>query len=245
MRRPAFTRSALLPVPGSSNLLGCLPQSRQRAVGRMLALAACALAVMARAEDPDPLVGPDHRLAPEDPAWVELAGDLRQQSSVTAYFTESRTFFFKHTPTVLKGEVRVSAERGLSLHYLDPVEQTVINDTRGLLVRTAKGDSQPPADPQSLAANLALLSVLRLDLRPLTETFELYGRRTGAAWALALVPRSPELRRTLGQITVEGEAGRVRHIEFRRSLTQRVEIFVEPPRSFAAFTVDELRRYFR
>ena len=170
---------------------------------------------------------------------------MREQPSVIADFTELRRFSFKKTPTVLKGEVRVSDEHGLSLHYLEPEDQIVINDEQGVLIRTSNGDRRPPSDPQAAAANLALLSVLRLDLRPLAEKFELYGRRTGPAWALVLVPRAEDLRRTLGQITVEGEATAVRRIEFRRSLTQRVEILVEPPRSLAAFGADELRRFFR
>ena len=121
----------------------------------------------------------------------------------------------------------------------------MINDETGVLVRTAKGDRRPPSEPEATAANRAMLAVLRLDLRPLAETFELYGRRTGSAWALALVPRTEQLRRTLGQITVEGEGATVRRIEFRRSLTQRVEILVEAPRSLAAFSADELHRFFR
>jgi len=206
---------------------------------------AFAFAAPLRAEDADTLVTPDHRLAPDDPAWIELAAGLRDKPGITADFTEQRRFAFKKTPTVLKGEARVSAERGLSLHYLEPEAQTVIIDAQGLLLRTAAGDTIPPADPASAAANAALLHVLRLELRPLAEIFELYGVRTGAAWTIALVPRAADLRRTLGRISVEGDGAAVRRIEFRRSATQRVEILVEPPRSVAAFTADELRRFFR
>ena len=91
-----------------------------------------------------------------------------------------------------------------------------------------------------------MLHVLRLDLRALAEIFELYGQRAGAAWTLALVPRDAALRRTLGQIAVTGENAAVQRIELRRSLTQRVEILVGPPRDPAvAFTSDELLRFFR
>jgi len=208
-------------------------------------LAMLALAFAARAAAADSLVAPAYRLAADDPAWFEFGGALRQQPSVTADFTELRYFSFARTPVALKGEVRVSADHGLSLHYLEPEDQIVISDRQGVLVRTAKGERSPPSDPQAAAANLALLSVLRLDLSPLAEKFELYGRRTGPTWALALVPRSDELRRALGQITVEGEAASVHRIEFRRSLTQRVEILVEPPRSLGVFGAEELRRFFR
>ncbi len=212
---------------------------------RFALVLALTLAAPLRASDADPLVAPAHRLAPDDPAWAELAGGLRNQPSVTADFTEQRRFAFRKTPTVLQGEVRVSTAHGLSLHYRGPENQTVIIDPRGLLVRTPAGDTVPPSDPRAAAANSALLHLLRLDLGPLADTFELYGLRTGTAWTIALVPRAAELRRTLGQISVEGEAAAVRRIEFRRSATQRVEILVAPPRSAAPFSADELRRFFR
>jgi hypothetical protein len=203
------------------------------------------IAAAVRADEAGALTNPAHRIAPDDPAWNDLAGELRKQPSVTADFTERRLFSFKKTPKVLRGEVRVSADRGLSLHYVDPEDNIVVIDGLGVLLRSAAGDSVPPADPRAGAANTALLHALRLDLGPLAEAFELYGLRAGAAWTLALVPRAADLRRTLGQITVGGEGAAVRRIEFRRSATQRVEISVAPPRATASFTAEELRRYFR
>jgi hypothetical protein len=212
---------------------------------RIFTVLALALAPPLAAADTDLLVAPAHLLAPDDPAWQDLAAGLRAQTAVTADFTENRWFPFKKTPTVLTGEVRVSAGHGLSLHYLDPAGQTVVIDDRGLLVRSASGDTVPPADPRAGAANAALLHVLRFDLRTLADTFAVYGRRTGTAWQLALVPKDADLRRTLGQVAIEGDGTAVRRIELRRSALQRVEILVSPPTSTAAFTADELGRFFR
>lgn len=203
------------------------------------------LASSGRAAEADALALPANRIAPGDPAWQELAGGLREQKAITAAFTENRWFPFKKTPTVLKGESRVAAGRGLSLHYVFPEEVTTIIDARGMLTRNAKGDTAAALDPQAAAANSALLHVLALDLAPLAETFELYGLRTGSGWKLALVPKDASLRRTLGQISIEGEGSAVRRIELRRSAAQRVEILIEPPRPAAAFSEDDLRRYFR
>jgi Outer membrane lipoprotein carrier protein LolA-like len=240
--RPLATENPPPPRPqGECNLLGYF--TRGCAAGVMFAFV---LAGLGRAADEaDPLVTPAHRIAPDDPAWGELAGGLRKVPAVTASFTELRRFSFKKTPTVLKGDSRVSAERGLSLHYLEPEDQTVVIDGRGMLIRTPQGDRVPPDDPRAGAANGALLHVLRLDLPALAETFELYGARRGPAWTLALVPKDADLRRTLGQISVEGTGTEVQRIELRRSVTQRVEILVDPPRSTAAFTPDEIHRFFR
>jgi len=212
---------------------------------RCCLLLAGILTAVVRADEGQALETPANRVAPGDPAWAELAAGMRRQDCVTADFTEERRFSFKRAPTVLRGEVRVSAKHGLSLRYLGPNEQIVIIDERGVLLRSPEGDSIPLADPRAGAANSALLDVLRLDLGRLGRTFDLYGLRTGAAWKLALVPRAADLRRSLGRIVVEGAGGAVRRIELRRSATQRVEISVEPPRTTGAFTAGELLRYFR
>jgi hypothetical protein len=203
------------------------------------------LAAALRADDSPVPVDAAHRVAPDDPGWGRIAGELRSRASVTADFTEKRWFAFKRTPTVLRGEVRISAEHGLSLRYLEPAEQIIIIDGRGSLVRSAAGDRPLPDDPRAGAANLALLHLMRLDLGMLTPAFDLYGQRTGPAWALVLVPRADDLRRALGRIAVEGDGPAVGRIELRRSATQRVEITVMPPRPPAAFTADEIRRFFR
>ena len=212
---------------------------------RLILIFVLALAPSVRAAEADPLVAPVHRLEAGDPAWRDLLAQVEQRPDAVAGFEERRWFPFKKLPTVLKGEARVSAARGLSLHYVEPQERTVIIDERGVLLREAGRETAPPADPRATAANSAMLHVLRFDLKALAEIFEIYGERTGAAWTLALVPRAESLRRTLGQITVAGENAAVRRIELRRSLTQRVEIFIEPSRPAAAFTADELHRFFR
>ncbi|HWA08918.1 MAG TPA: outer membrane lipoprotein carrier protein LolA [Opitutaceae bacterium] len=203
------------------------------------------LAPVLRAAETDIPADAAHRVSADDPAWRELAGGLRAQAAVTATFTENRWFPFRKVPTVLKGEVRVSAGHGLSLHYRDPQEQTVIIDDQGMLVRGPKGDNAPPAGAEAAAANSALLHVLRFDLRGLAETFDLYGTRTDTAWRLALVPKDDALRRTLGRIAIEGAGPAVRRIELRRSAVQRVEILIDPPQTSAVFSPEDLKRFFR
>ena len=214
---------------------------------RALLFGVMAATVAAAGADADALVTLEHRVDLADPGWRDLAGAFATRpASVVSGFEERRWFSFKKTPTVLKGIARVSAEHGLSLEYGGPEPRTVIIDTRGMLVREAGRDTAPPADARATAANIALLHLLRFDLPRLAETFQLYGERQGEAWRLAFVPIAEPVRRALGHIAVAGEGPRVRRIELRRSATQRVEIFVEPPRAEGAgFTADELRRYFR
>ena len=201
--------------------------------------------VLVRAAEPDPLVNPAHRLASDAPGWTDLITTFARKPDTTAEFNERRFFPYKKQPVELVGEVRVSATRGLSLHYTAPEERTIILDTQGMLIREAAGDKALPADPRVRAVNDALLHILRFDFAALENDFEIYGQRTGVAWSLVLVARTEALRRGIGVITVAGEDAVVQRIELRHSAKQYIEILNAPPHPPAAFTADELKRYFR
>ena len=191
------------------------------------------------------LIGPQHLLPPAAPAWSDLIGAFARNPDITADFTEQRYFPFRKEPVELRGEVRVSGPRGLSLRYTAPEERTVILDDQGVLIRAPAGEKTPPADPRAAAANAALLHVLRFDFPALEQDFELYGRRDGPGWTLGLVPRTEALRRSVGRITVTGEAATISRIEIRRSARQAIVINIAPPRTGGAFTAEELKRFFR
>ncbi|MDI1250682.1 MAG: glycosyltransferase [Lacunisphaera sp.] len=194
----------------------------------------------------DPLVNPELRIAAASPAWADLVSAFADHADITADFTERRHFPFKQEPVELQGEVRVSSKRGLSLHYTAPTETTIILDEQGLLLRAASGEQARPADPRAAAANEALRHLLRFDLAALARDFELFGQRdAGPAWTLVLVPRTETLRRSVGRITAAGEAATIRRIEIRRSARQAIVITIDMPRPPAAFTADELKRFFR
>lgn len=190
------------------------------------------------------LVNPANRMDPASAEWRELAAAFSGQRAVVAEFEESRHFPFRKAPVDLRGIVRIAADRGLSLQYTAPEERTVIVDGRGLLVREKGGEHAAPGDPRANAANQAMLHILRLDLKALAQDNELYGRRDGSSWVLALTPRDPGIRRAVGDIFVEGEGGAVRRIELRRSAKQFIAIRIGPPRN-VTFTPEELQRFFR
>lgn len=184
-----------------------------------------------------------NRVGAEAPAWRALAAELARQPDTWAEFTETRRFPFRREPTVLRGEVRVSREHGLSLRYLVPEERVVLLDARGLLVRDRHGEETAP-DRRAEGANRALWHALRLDLTALTREFEVYGKTGDGTWALVLVPRDEDLRRSVGQIRVQGAGPAVRRIELYRSAQQHIGIDLGAPRP-VSLTADELRRFFR
>ena len=238
VRWPALLRRRPRPVPRSVAVVPAL----------LLALGLIGAVPVARAGGAEEsIVAPAYRLAldPVDPAWLDLAAAMNRHTAVCAPFEERRWFPFRKTPVVLRGEVRIDATRGLSLHYELPQERIVLADHRGMLVREDGHESAPPADPRATAANDALLHVLRFEFAPLAATFELYGRRDDRAWTLTLVPKAEDLRRALGEIIVEGETDRPHRIVLRRSPVQRVEIIIGEPWPEVPFTDEDVRRFFR
>lgn len=196
------------------------------------------------AAEADALFEPANRIAPDDPAWRDLAASFARQPDAIAPFREQRHFPFRKTPVELRGASRVSGTRGLSLHYTAPEERIVILDSEGVLMRDAQGERIAPADPRAEAANAALVQVLRFDLAALAVNFEIFGRRDGREWTLGFVPRAAEQRRSIGQIVVAGEVGLVNRIEIRRSARQFVSIQIGPAQ-FGTFGPEDLRRFFR
>jgi hypothetical protein len=210
-----------------------------------LGVVALACIAAAHAEDPPPLIIEANRLAVDAPDWRDLAEKFSRQPDITADFEERRVFPFRKEPVVLEGEVRVSRNHGLSLHYTAPEERTMILDDRGMLLRDAAGAKAPPPDPRATAANEALLLVLRFDFAGLEKKFDLYGRREGDVWSLGLVARDATVRKAIGDIHVGGEGATVRRIELRRSAKQHIDIVIAAPRGTTAFSEEEVKRYFR
>lgn len=214
----------------------------------LLALAAFCGSLLAQPAAPVAWVSAETRLADpaSDPAWRELIMRLAPNKTRQSSFEERRYFPFRQAPVVLTGEIRIVPDAGLSLRYLTPEERILIVDDRGLLFRDRDGQERPaPSDSRAQAATAALVNVLRFDLAKLQQEFVVHGRRDGAAWQLAFVPRDAAFAQLLGVLTVAGEGHALTRIEMVKSPTQRIEITVRDTREDVLFTGDTFRRFFR
>jgi hypothetical protein len=224
---------------------------QHRRAWRALATAAvclCGLAPLgASGSEPAPATAAPvfEKVDPTAPGWAELLAAFAGRRDSLAQFIERRHFPFRKQPVELTGVVRVSKQHGLSLQYVAPEARIVIFDARGVVLRDARGDRSPPADPRAAAANSALANVLRFDFPALEKDFSIAGRRDGARWHLLFSPRTDAIRRTVGEIRVAGEGPHVTAIELRRTERQFIEIAMHGNESRDAFSAEELARYFR
>jgi hypothetical protein len=205
------------------------------------ALAALALAAAAQAApDPGDLIA-----AGSLGEWKPLVAALAAKGPIEASFTESRYFPFRREPTVLKGVLRISPEKGLSLQYTDPEPSIMIADAQGLVLRDAKGRSREmAAGSREAGAVASLLPIMRFDLASLFPRFTVRARHTDLGWAFEFTPIGSG-EDSLGVISVAGGGTDVRRLGFRRSASQRVEIEVGDTRTGVTFTAAELSTFFR
>ncbi|HEY0945152.1 MAG TPA: LolA-related protein [Opitutaceae bacterium] len=204
------------------------------------------LALLCPAAEPPSSPGALVTAGENDAAWRPLFTALAAKTPVRSAFTERRWFSLRKRPIELKGEMRLDADHGLSLRYVEPQEQAVIVDQQGVLLRDGQGRSRPaPDDPRASAAPAALLPVLRFDFDQLLQRFELRAVRNDDVWRLDFTPRDEQLAGILGHITVIGAGEAVTRLEFRRTPTQRVEIFIGKTTTGEPFTADEIARFFR
>lgn len=215
---------------------------------KRFALLFLGLALLAMRASAVPLseAGPEIVAGHNDAAWEPLFAALANKGAIDSRFTERRWFPFRRKPVVVAGEMRLAPGHGLSLHYSQPEDRTVIVDDRGLAFRDAAGRLQAgPSDPRATAAIGALLPVLRFDRAELAKTFVLAAARDGDDWRLDFVPREAALARLLGRIVVFGAGDAVRRIELRHSAHQHIEIEIGETATHVQFATADLQRYFR
>ena len=181
-----------------------------------------------------------------DPAWKDLLARLATTGDRFCQFEERRYFRFRTSPVILSGELRLAPGLGLSLRYLRPEARELIIDQKGMLIREADGRGRTALAEGNLPGPAsALLPIMEFNLGQLLRSFELRGRREGAAWSLVLVPRDAELARRLKEVRMSGEGTRLREIDMDFPGSQRIEILLLSIRENVAFTRDDLARYFR
>ena len=178
--------------------------------------------------------------------WRPLFAAMAEKGAVRSGFTERRWLAVRPEPIELKGELRFSPDHGLSLHYSDPEDQTVVVDDRGIVVRDARGRTRAmKSGSRATAVVQTLLPVMRFDFDKLLDEFDVAATRTGEEWTIKLTPHDTVLQRSLGVLRITGSDESIERLEFRRSEKQRIEITVDATDTGVTFSEEEMKRYFR
>jgi hypothetical protein len=178
--------------------------------------------------------------------WGPLLARLANKGAIYSTFTEQRWLNFRKTPVVLQGELRYDPALGLSLRYTQPDNRMMILDSQGLVMRDAKGRQRTQSsDAKVPDLTRSLLTIMQFDAESMLKLFVLRGGRDGEDWRIDMEPRSREQSKMLGWITVFGAGDEVRHLVFKRSASQRVEIFIKQTWSVADFPAADRRKFFR
>jgi hypothetical protein len=212
---------------------------------RHLCLLLCLALPQLRAAEPAE-AGPEILSLTGAVTWAPLFSRLAAKGPIYSLFTEQRHFSYKKTPVVLQGELRFSPDLGLSLRYTTPEDRMMILDNQGLVLRDGKGRQKTPSGDARIPDMVrSLLAVMQFDAESMLNQFILRGARDGDDWRIDLEPRSKEQARLFGWITVYGNGDDVRHLVFRRSTNQRVEILIRQTRAVQGFGAEERKRFFR
>ena len=183
--------------------------------------------------------------------WRRLFSALAARGATFSEFVEKRHFSTRKEPVVLRGEMRLVPERGLSLRYTEPEETLTIIDAQGIFLRDARGRArQIKAGTRDAGLVTALLPVMRFDEENLFGQFTIHAARDGGNgdggdWRLDFVPRNEKLAEALGAIVVTGSGAEIKTIGFNTSPKLRVEVVVGENKPGAVFTEDEMGKYFR
>lgn len=178
--------------------------------------------------------------------WNWLFSALAAKGATYSTFTENRFFAMRKDPVVLRGEMRLIPERGLSLRYTEPEETLTIIDTQGLLLRDAKGrERRIKAGTRDAGLVTALLPVMRFDIAELFNQFTVHAARDGGDWRFDFVPLNEKLAGALGAIVVTGAGTEIKAINFNTSPKLRVEVLIGEAKTGMTFTEAELQTYFR
>jgi hypothetical protein len=159
--------------------------------------------------------------------WKPLVDALAGKGPIVASFTERRFFPFRREGTVLKGILRISPQRGLSLQYVSPDPSILIADASGLLMKDESGRaSEMPVGSRQSGAVSALLPIMRFDLPALYPRFVIRARsRSTARKRPCATWNSDDRRRSASRSTsgTPARAGRSRGRTSKRTSAEAKE----------------------
>lgn len=155
-----------------------------------------------------------------EPVWRDRFEALRVDEPVAATFLESRKNSFRKGARTFSGTIRVDPQRGVSLHYAEPLDVILVGAIGTLWRRPSSGEwtAYPAPDDGSIGDWTA--GLWQFDFPALAKEFAFYGRPLeGQAWELFLTPRE---NFRLPEIHLRAEDSRLTRIDLELSPTREI-----------------------
>jgi outer membrane lipoprotein-sorting protein len=160
----------------------------------------------------------------------QLMAELAQHKGGRARFVEKRHIALLDKPILASGEMTYTPPDRLEKRTLLPKPETMVldkdmismeRDKRALVINLA-------SRPEVQAFVDSIRSTLSGNRKSLEQHYSLQVKGDSSQWMLVLVPSEPSIAALLQRITVTGNGGQVRHIEYLQADGDRSELAIEP-----------------
>lgn len=160
----------------------------------------------------------------------QLMDDLARHKGGTARFVEKKHLAVLDKPLVASGEMTYTAPDRLEKRTLLPKPETMVLDGDRL---TLERDKQRlsinlASQPEALAFVDSIRGTLAGNRQALERSYGLHLAGNREKWVLTLLPRDQKIAAFVQRITVSGQRGQVRGIEYLQADGDRSVLSIEP-----------------
>lgn len=160
----------------------------------------------------------------------QLMGELAQYKGGRARFVETRTMAMLDRPLLSSGEMIYTPPDRLEKRTVKPRAEMLVLDKDTLTIERGERrmSISVASRPEAQAFVASVRSTLAGNRQALEKYYQLELKGTPADWKLVLLPLEPAVLALVKRITVTGQGGQVRHIEYAQADGDRSELDIEP-----------------
>ena len=160
----------------------------------------------------------------------QLMADLARHKGGKAKFVEKKFLAVLDKPLVATGEMTYTPPDRLEKRTLTPKQETMLLDKDSLTLEREKQKLtiNLGSQPEALAFVDSIRGTLSGNRAALERNYGLHLSGTADKWTLTLLPSEAKIAALVQRITVSGQRGQVRQIEYLQADGDRSLLSIEP-----------------
>ena len=160
----------------------------------------------------------------------QLMADLARHKGGKAKFVEKKFLAVLDKPLVATGEMTYTPPDRLEKRTLTPKQETMLLDKDSLTLEREKQKLtiNLGSQPEALAFIDSIRGTLSGNRAALERNYGLHLSGTADKWTLTLLPSEAKIAALVQRITVSGQRGQVRQIEYLQADGDRSLLSIEP-----------------